>query len=298
MTASTSPPTFESTVKRGPDFALVSTYDEIAASAQAVRALLDELNIRLHRDSALGKMLRDAERVARDFREGNPLHEPGEPLRIGHANRVSSAILDVGRDAGARECLRRMTGGGLELAARGPAQEKDALWEIELAAWLRRHGLPVDFAEPDLVIDIANERYPIACKKVHSERGVEAQMRKGVKQLAAFGAPGLVAFDVGDLTLANSIIVRPDSRTAGDHLADLNREFIVRNERRLERYIADGRCHGVLVTTSVVADLEASAQRLNNFSQTTVWTLPAPRQPTAPAFHAVVAQLQRVIPSP
>ncbi len=293
MPASPPPPTLKPTTSRGPDIALVCTYDEIADRAQAVRALLIELDIRLHPGSALANMLREAERVARDFRVGDPLHDPAGLIRTAHANRVASAILDVGREPGARECLRRMTGGGLDLSARGASQDKDALWEIELAARLRLHGLLVNFAEPDLVIDIAGTRYPIACKKVHSERGVEAQMRKGVKQLTAFGAPGLVAFDVSDLTPANSILVSPDSRVAGDHLADLNRDFIDRNQRRLDRYVADGRCHGVLVTTSVVADLQASSQRLNNYSQATLWTLSPPHQPTSPAFHAIVAQLQR-----
>lgn len=147
-----------------------------------------------------------------------------------------------------------------------------------------------------LVITIGSERYPVACKKVHSERGVEAQMRKGVKQLAAFGAPGLVAFDVSDLTPANSIFVSTDTRTAGDQLADINRDFVARNQRKLDRFVADGRCHGVLVTTSVVADLAASAPGLNNFSQTTIWTLSPPHQPTSPTFHAIVAQLQRNLP--
>src|SRR5690606_16882739 len=113
-----------------------------------------------------------------------------------------------------------------------------------------------DFSDPDLVINLACERYPVACKKIHSERGVEAQMRKGVQQLARFGAPGLVAFNADDLTPANSIFVSRDTRTAGDHLADLNRDFVDRNQRVLERYVADGRCHGILVTTSIVADLQ------------------------------------------
>lgn len=120
MTASTPPPTLASTTKRGPDFALVSTYDEIATRAQAVRALLDEIGVRLHPGSALGKMLRDAERVAKDFREGNSLHRADGLIRLGCANRVAAAILKVGRAPGALECLRRMTGGGLDALRAAP----------------------------------------------------------------------------------------------------------------------------------------------------------------------------------
>ncbi|WP_205929461.1 hypothetical protein [Rhizobium leguminosarum] len=42
-------------------------------------------------------------------------------------------------------------------------------------------------AEPDIVVDFGMGDYPIACKKIWSERNVESQVRKGTKQLAPFG---------------------------------------------------------------------------------------------------------------
>lgn len=281
-------------IHRGHDIEDVSTYDEISAKGKAVRDLLTDLGIRLHRESELAKLLHEADRIAVDFAEERPLHAIEGLLRTAHVNRLTSAILAVGRQPAARDCLSRMTSGTLDPAVRSTSSGKDALWEIELAAKLQLQGLPVSLAEPDIVLDLDGERYPIACKKVYSEKGVGAQMRKGVKQLEHFGAPGIVAFNIDELTPAHSIFVSPNTRVAGDHLAQLNRDFVDRHQRVLERFIADGRCHGVLVAVSVVADLEATRPRLNTFTQTTVWTLSYPHGPTVPAFTTIINALQRL----
>ena len=279
---------------RGPDIRVVSTYDEIAANCVAVRELLAEQGIRLHRDSALAVLLRDAECEARDFAEGSPLRSRNVLIRTAQANRVSSAILAHGHEPATKECLRRMTSGAMDLSERATSTGKDALWEIELAARLRAQGLAARLAEPDILIRIDGLDYPIACKKIYSLRGVEAQMRKGVAQLERFGSPGLVAFSIDDLTPAHSVFVSNDVRAAGDELAKLNRAFINSQQRVLERFLADGRCHGVMVNTSVVADLALTRPRLNSFSQTTIWSLTPPHSPTSSAFAHIVEQLRNL----
>lgn len=296
MNAPAPAPTTPSPIDRGVDFTEVSTYEEIAAKGRSVRCLLTELGIHLHRDSALSLLLREADRVAQDFEHGRELHSTDGLLRAAHANRVTSAILEVGRDPGARQCLRRMTGGTMDLAERTSSQGKDALWEIELAEKLRKLGFAAELSEPDIVLDVGGERYPVSCKKIYSERGVEAQMRKAVHQLARFGAAGLVAFNIDDLTPARSVFVSANARVAGDRLAELNRTFIDRNQRVLERFVADSRCHGVLVTTNVVADLTSTRPRLNSFSQTTIWTLATPHGPKSSAFSEVVHRLRHLDP--
>ena len=293
MEISSSTPILTTSTYRGPDIQLTSTYDEIAALSQQVLDLLAQEKIKLHRDSALAKLLREAKHQAATYRTNEPLADVEGLVRTAHANRVASAILSVGLEPGARECLRRMTSGTLDLSARTTSHGKDALWEIELAYQLKRNGFKVEITEPDLVVDVFGERYPIACKKIYSPKGVEAQMRKGVKQLTNFGAPGLVAFNIDDLTPAHSIFVSPDARVAGNHLADMNRDFIDRHRRVFDRHVADGRCHGVLVTTNVVADLQQEKTRLNTYAQTTLWTLSMLHTPKSQAFHAVVAQLQK-----
>lgn len=277
---------------RGPDVTEVSTYDQIEERAYRVQALLVRLGIPLHRDSDLSTLLRGVARVAKDFREGSPQHEAEALVKAAEANRIASAILEVGEEPAARECLRRMTSGPMNNSVRGAAPGKDAFWEIELTAYLRSKGLAASLAEPDVVVEVFGERYPLACKKIHSEKGVETQVRRGVQQLERFGALGLVALSIDQLTPPSSIFVSTDTRTAGDHLAAINRDFIERNRPRLERFVSDRRCHGLLVMNNVVADLQENSPRLNSMSGTTIWTLSGPYHPTSPSFAEIVRVLK------
>lgn len=262
---------------------LVSTYDEIADRARAAREKYTDLGIPLHSASELARLLAEADRVAADFREDRPLHSDRALVRVAHANRVASSILEVCDDVGSHECLRRMASGEMDLSGRARSQAKDALWEVELAARLKTLGLSPRFLEPDLVLTIDGQDYGVACKNINSEAAVELAMRKGVQQIEASRRKGIVAMNIESLTPADSILVSGNERLAGMHLATLNRAFIDRNEPQLHRYLRTRRCDAVLVTTSVVAVLESDAPRLNAYSQATLWHLPDPA-PTSPAF--------------
>lgn len=126
---------------------------------------------------------------------------------------------------------------------------------------------------PDILADFGFGDYALACKKVYSEKGVDAQMRKGVKQLSAFGGIGLVAFNIDDLVPGNVLLQTRSQTDASDFLANLNRSFIDRHQAKLQRFVIEGRCDGVLVATSVLADIADSSARFNNFLQVTIWTL-------------------------
>jgi hypothetical protein len=274
----------------------VTTYEAIADRCARVRAVLSERGVRLHRDSELAKLLRGAEQVARKFSDAAGGTSAEEAMRIAHADRIALAVLDVGEKDDAHECLRRMCSGPMDLAARGVSPGKDALWEVDLAAMLRRQGIACRMAEPpDLVLTLAGQPYPVACKAVHSEKGVEAQVRKGVKQLQAFGRPGVVALNIDETTPANSLYISPNAAAAGDGLAELNRRFLERHARRWHDYVRDGRLHAVTVTVNVVADLTESAPRINRYSQTAVWTLAPPHAPDSAQFSELAAKLQRLV---
>jgi hypothetical protein len=177
----------------------------------------------------------------------------------------------------------------MNLSERATSHGKNALWEIELAEKFRLLGFSFRLAEPDMLLDVEGSEYLIACKRVYSENGVEVQMRKGVQQMERVKGRGLVAFNIDELTPANSILVSRDARSAADHLARLNRDFLDRHQQKLQRFVASGRCDGVLVNTSVVADLESSSPRINEFSQTTIWTLS--NRPLSPAFDLLKKRL-------
>ena len=278
----------------GLDIEEVASDEQVIHRCHEVRELLASRNIRLHRDSELSKLLRDADQVARSSLDKQPSRRTRQLVRAAYANRVASAIVSVGKDEAAWACLKRMSRHSIDPLKRTRSQAKDAVWEIELAAVLRRLGLTSNLAEPDLVIDVAGESYPIACKKVYSEKGVEARMRSGISQLEAFGAPGLVAFNLDDLAQEDSFFVSQDPRSAGDNLAALNRQFVDRHAHRLSRFVLDGRCHGVLVTTSVVVDFKHVMPGVSTYSQSTIWTPYEPGGAAGKAFDWVVKHVQHL----
>ncbi|NMM11912.1 MAG: hypothetical protein HHJ17_00005 [Rhodoferax sp.] len=179
----------------------VSTYSEVAVRGQALRSMLSKKNIRIHRDSALGVLLRDADSLAKDWEESGASGKGIQRLlSAAHVNRISEAILMVGDEPGAAEALRRIAGSDMDLSGRSLSHGKNALWELDLLSFLRRHSVVAELVDPpDIVCRFPFGEYAIACKKVYSEKGVEAQMRKGVKQLIPFGGVGLVAFNLDDL---------------------------------------------------------------------------------------------------
>lgn len=252
-----------------------STYQQVAEKAAATRAAIAELGIRMHRDCALSKLLREAEALARDWEVGKiGENGMGQLMAAAHSNRISDAILACLPDPGAVACIRRMCSNGLDITGRDPSMGKDALWELDLAGFLKRRGVSTIHVDPpDLIADFGFGPYPIACKKVYSERGIESQVRKGAKQLERYRSPGLVAVNFDDLAPANSLLQSQTQSSALDFLAKLNHGVLERNQARLQRFIVDGRCDGILVSTTTLADIVGSTTRFNTHTQTTLWTL-------------------------
>lgn len=250
------------------------TYEQVAAKATLLRVAIQELGVRMHRESALAKLLREAEALARDWAAGRSEGGIEQVMRAADANRVADAIATAKHDPGALDCIRRMCSNSMDLSERNPSQGKDALWELDFASFLRRRRISVDHVEPpDLLADFGFGAYPIACKKVYSESGLESQVRKAAKQLERYGQPGLVAVNLDDLTPANAVLQSANLETAADFLARFNHSVLDRNQRRLERFIKDGRCDGILVSTTTPADFVDISPRFNTHSQVTLWSL-------------------------
>lgn len=252
----------------------VWTYDEIADRARQTRDFFSERRIDIHRESALGVLLREAEALAREWNAGTNEGGINRLIAAAHANRIAEAIGAVRSDTGVDECLRRIAGNSVNLSDRAPSQGKDALWEIELLARLRRYLFDARFVDPpDIVIALDGAPYSVVCKKIYSERGAEAQVRKGIKQLKASGHPGIIALNLDDLVPAGTLLEASSLSQAHDFMHAFNVDFITRQQQRIQRYIADGRCDGVLVSTSVPSGIETVSPNFNNHNQTTLWTL-------------------------
>ena len=251
------------------------TYQQVAEKAAATREAIAGLTIRMHRDCALAQLLREAEALARDWEAGKSNESwLKQLLAAAHSNRISDAIAACLTDSGAHECIRRMCSNGMDISGRDRSTGKDALWEIDLARLLKRKSISTIHKDPpDLIADFGFGPYPIACKKVYSERGIESQVRSGAKQLQRYGRPGLVAINLDDLAPANALMQSQNQVGASDFIAKLNKEIIDRHKARLQRFIVDGRCDGILVSTTTLADIVDSTTRFNTHTQTTLWTL-------------------------
>lgn len=251
------------------------TYQQVAEKAAATRTAIEGLGIRMHRDCALSQLLKEAEALARDWETGRThTNWLRRLMAAAHSNRISDAIAACLSDAGATECIRRMCSKGMDISERDPSSGKDALWELDLGAFLKCRGISTIHQDPpDLIADFGFGSYPIACKKVYSERGIESQVRKGAKQLERHGSPGLVAINFDDLAPANALLRSQSQINASDFLAKFNHDVIDRNQAHLQRFIVDGRCDGLLVSTTTLADIVDSTTRFNTHTQTTLWTL-------------------------
>jgi hypothetical protein len=249
------------------------TYDEIAAKADSVRSLLTKRGIKLNDASALGIVLREADRLAADWSHGRSTGGVRRLINAAHANRICEAILAAQDDVGALECIKRMAKSGLDLSRREISQGKDALWEIELASSLKRRGIEVSHEEPDLVAAFGFGPCPIACKKVYSEKNFEVQISKGAQQVANTGVAGLVAVNLDDLVPDDALLQSATKASAAEFLNTFNRAFINRHQTKIQRFIKDKRCIGFLISTTTLVDIVDSSPRLNTNTQTMLWTL-------------------------
>lgn len=275
----------------------VWTYNEMADRARQTRAFFAEKKIGIHRDSALGVLLREAEALAKEWEDGTNEGGINRLIAAAHANRIAEAIDAVRSDTNIDECLRRIAGNSVNLSDRVPSQGKDALWEIELLARLRRNRFEARFLDPpDIVIELEGASYSIACKKIYSERGAEAQVRKGVKQLEASGAPGIIALNLDDLVPAASLLEAETLSQAHDFMHAFNVAFITRQQPRIQRYISGGRCDGILVSTSVPSGIDTVRPKFNNHTQTTLWTLVETRPEARSRMNALASKL-KALPS-
>lgn len=252
--------------------AWTDTYAEIAAKAQLVRDILQKRNVRLGNGSALSQLLKQADVLSREW-TAQRVPDIRVLCEAAHVNRLADAIASLPDEPGIQEALRRMAGSVMQPDDRSNSQGKDALWEVALLADLRRHGLSGIAAEPDIVVTFGKGDYPIACKKIWSENGVEKQVSKGAKQLQPLGNGGIIALNLDDLTPAGHLVAQPDKTSAKQFLNDFNMQFINRHRNVLQRAIMDEKCDGFIISTTAAAALSEEKTAFNLVTQSSLWHL-------------------------
>ncbi|WP_426071052.1 hypothetical protein [Janthinobacterium sp. DSP2-3-3] len=213
-------------------------------------------------------------KVSTAWEEGHRSSHIRQIVEVSLAGRIADAVIAMADESDALQSLRRIAGNSMDLQHRTQSQGKDHLWELELCDLLRRRGITADLVDPpDLQASIGGAAIPIACKKVYSEKGVEAQMRKGVRQIEARGEGGIVAMNIDDLMPEDGLLNQPDHEAASVWLGDFVMSFISRHQRHFERFVAAGRCDGIFVSASCVCDLAHGGPRFTTVTDATLWTL-------------------------
>ena len=252
------------------------TYAEIAAFVEGLRSQLRDRDIRCPPHSALWLLLLKASALNEQWEAQTHGQDIHTLMQADEALRIAQAIAEVIDEPGAAEAIRRMTKSDMNLSTRQPSQGKDALWELDLLKFLRSHRVAARLQEPpDIAIDLPDGlgSYGIACKKLYSQDSLETPLRKGYQQLQRMGSPGLVAFNLDDLTPQRSILVHRTPELVGDFLHQRNVDFMRRHEAALQRAVMQGRCDGVLFATTVQADIQSMSPRFNRFAEYMLWTV-------------------------
>ena len=250
--------------------AWTDTYEQIAVKARQVRGVLESRKVRLRPGSALSLLLKQADILSETWDK----QKNASKLMVfeaAHVNRLADAIIFLGEEPGIQESLRRMAGSIMQPDDRSTSQGKDALWEVVLLADLKKNGCWGIAAEPDIVVDFGMGRYPIACKKIWSEGGVEKHVSKGTKQLAPFENGGLIALNLDDLLLAGHEIKAPNGASALRCLKKINVDFLNKHKSILQRVILEGKCDGFLISTTAVAVLGEDETSIHLANQTLLW---------------------------
>ena len=119
----------------------------------------------------------------------------------------------------------------------------------------------------------------------------KSQLRKGCQQLRAMGSPGVVAFNLDDLAPERSVLVQPTRQAANDILHGLNIAFMQRHQWDFQEAVMASKCDGVLLATTVQADVEAMSPRFNRVTEVTLWTVAE----APPGAHLRIAALREFV---
>lgn len=251
----------------------VQTYEQLAETVRRVQAALEARGLRCRPNSALGFIFKKAHRLSENWKSG----QEGilTLMQADDAIRIAAAVEGAFDEPGATQAIQRITKSDMHLTTRQLSQGKDALWELDLLSYLKKQGVPVCMQEPDLVVDLPSPwgAYGIACKKVYGENSVASQLRKGCHQLRATGNPGVVAFNLDDITPEKSILVQPTRQAANEFLYRRNLAFLRRHQEEFEESVMKGQCDGVLLSTTSQADIAGMSPRFNRITELTLWTV-------------------------
>lgn len=252
------------------------TYLHIKEKAIAVEHLFAESNVPLAPNSELAQFIGDARALSDAWLLGQADKlSLAVLLRGTFLDRIAAAVLSLRAVPERTKFLKALASGSLDLLQRKKSNAKDVLWELELWSILKHRSFDAVLEEPpDIVVNFDDSRIGIACKKLYSERHVQTVLSQAVAQLEPHFDFGMVALNLDDLVPPNRILKMPTYETMSEYINALNTRFLQAHERHFRKYLGSGRLISAYISTSVLADVYRAPHRLNNATQSTVWTIP------------------------
>lgn len=250
------------------------TYFKIKQKALGVEKLYADSQVPLPPNCDLARLIAEAKSLSDSWIMGQKIEDP-LLFNAAHLKRIAEAILPLQSVENRAQYLTALTSGSLSLRDQEQSTAKDVLWEIELWETLTRHGFTAQLAEPpDIVISFEGAWIGIACKKFYSERHVQNVLSKAVAQIESSFSFGIIAVNLDDLWIYKDGEIYESIETAGKAIEVFNERFLASHKRHFKKYLAPGRAIAALVSTDILAEIKHGRARINNASQTTVWTIP------------------------
>jgi hypothetical protein len=173
----------------------------------AVQVVADR--VRIDSNSRVAHWVRDIDRLSKADKR-NVLVQITEQLRHGRwdhpfrdsfiALTESRAFVDIVEqlaDHLTNRDLRELVSGHPDPSLDRPsARGRDKEFEWYVAALLRRAGLPIALAEPDVLVEVRGDVRSIAAKRLLSKKKVESNIKKASDQIAGAGYPGYIVLDL------------------------------------------------------------------------------------------------------
>ena len=126
----------------------VATYAQVAAFVGQARKALADSGMPAGPGCAVGALFAKADRLGRQWEEGAASDDIEMLMQADEAVRIAEAVMEAIGQPEAREAIRRITKSDMRLSTRQASQGKDALWELDLMAFLRGRGVSAAFKDP------------------------------------------------------------------------------------------------------------------------------------------------------
>lgn len=174
-----------------------------------------------------------------------------------------------------KKYLTDLLNGSLDFLEHVSSHAKSIFFELEVLTHVKSAFPKSHLAEPDIVLVMENTDIGIPCKKITSENSLQKALSKAVKQIEDNGFEfGIVAINIDDLLPEHAILKTDLFSNVLEILYKHNEDFIARHDRHFRKYLKDSRIIGVIVTTSIFADVAIDTPRFNNAFQWAIWTIP------------------------